>query len=129
MPRNARPAPTPTGDPPIFRLLPDGTEVPDGDPAPGAFLRGPVPMRWLREADGVSHTALMLSLLLCHIAGCAGSRTVRVRFANPDFKGRSRWSWNRALRALERAKLVRVQREGRCIPVVTLLFETRGTSV
>jgi hypothetical protein len=83
-------------------------------------------MSWLCAADRISGTALMLALQLAHMAGCARSRTVRVRFANPDFRGRSRWAWRRALRALERAGLVAVRQVGYRVPVVTLLYRQEG---
>src|SRR5262245_42159587 len=102
-----------TEDTTVYRLLTDGTLCPADEPRPDAFLLGPVPMPWLRAADSISRTALMLALQLAHMAGCKGSLSVRVRFTNPDFKARSRWAWRRALRALESAGLVAVKQVGK----------------
>lgn len=90
--------------------------------APGQlFLRGPIPLAWLSTAGSLSGHAIQVGLTLWFEAGLRRDRTVRLRHSVLRRFGVSRWSAYRALKALEQAKLVRVNRRRGRSAIVTLL--------
>lgn len=87
------------------------------------FIKGPIPVSWLRKANSLpGHTALPLGLCLWHQAGLERSKadlrlTTKLK-GQFELKDRSVTD---ALKALEKAELVSVQRPpGRCA-IVTIL--------
>lgn len=90
--------------------------------APGQlFLRGPIPLDWLSTAGSLSGHAIHVGLTLWFEAGLKRDRTVRLRPSVLRRFGVSRWSAYRALKALEQANLVRVNRRRGRSAIVTLL--------
>jgi hypothetical protein len=116
-------------DPERFRLNGStfrGTETPR--PAkpprhrPGQwFLRGPIPWPWLETAARLPGKALVLALVLWREAGRRGGRrTVKLCLSRAGL-GLNEFAARRALRSLEAAGLVSVDRQpGRGL-VVTIL--------
>lgn len=89
------------------------------------FLWGPVPWLWLSAAGKLPGCALHVGLVLWWLAGVKKDRTVRWEPSAGKSLGLNRWVVYRGLAALERAKLVAVDRHnGRC-PVVTILERTQ----
>ena len=84
------------------------------------FVKGPIPMEWLRRAAILGGKVLHVSLLLWFRVGCEKSVTVRLTQSHCNLFGLSRHAVYRALKSLEAAGLVTVSRHrGRC-PIVTI---------
>jgi hypothetical protein len=81
-----------------------------------------LPLEWTILASGLPGKALHVGIVLWFYAGLSKSLTIKLtrsrlrRFAIHPETGR------RALRSLEEARLVRVQRQGHESPTVTILF-------
>lgn len=96
----------------------------DGRRAPhprGAFIKGPLQVQWLLQARLLGVTALSVGLCLWYLRGLRASDsvilsniTMREWSVSPDAKAR-------ALRALEKAGLVTIERRGKRSPLVTIL--------
>ena len=84
------------------------------------FVKGPIPGKWLVLASKTSCTALRVGLALWYLRGTKKSDTVKPTW----------WVWERfhlppdsaqrGLRALERARLIDVERHPGSCPVVTI---------
>jgi len=123
-------------DPDSLRL--SSTAIPATRPKPAKlprhrpgewFLRGPIPWPWLDAAARLPGKALALSLVLWREAGRRRSRTVKLclRWAGLGVKEAAA---RRALRNLEAAALVRVQRKpGRGLEVTILEAPSAAQSV
>jgi len=118
-----------TWDPSCLRLDHEGVKRSQGatrrgrraSPVQGKFIKGPVDVVWLLQARRLGVTALLVGLALWHIKGLRKTETFIVSNVmlqewdiQPDAK-------RRALRALERAGLIRVERRGKCSPSVALI--------
>jgi hypothetical protein len=95
-------------------------------PVQGKFIAGPVDVVWLLQARRLGVTALLVGLALWHIKGLRKTDAFIVSNLmlqewdiQPDAK-------RRALRALERAGLVKIERRGKRSPQVTLVV-SNGT--
>jgi DNA-binding transcriptional ArsR family regulator len=96
--------------------------------APGIFIAGPVDVAWVLQAGRLGVKALLVGLLLWHLRGLKRSDTFKVSNmmaerwgVTPDAKGR-------ALRKLEAAGLIAVERQGKRSPRVTLLVQGRSAT-
>jgi DNA-binding transcriptional ArsR family regulator len=118
-----------TWDPSHLRLDQTGVAQLNGRPRRGRqfstirnkFIKGPLDFVWLSEARQLGVTALWVGLGLWFLRGLRRSNsfvvsnlTMREWGVQPDAKAR-------ALRALERAGLIRVERQGKRSPQVTLV--------
>ena len=101
--RDERPAPTPQ-----FRK--------------GKFLRGPVPLAWLRRAAELRGKALAVGLALWFLRGVLKRRTVRLTGRTLRRFGIGRKPGYLGLKNLEAAGLARVRRQAGRSPVVTIRF-------
>ena len=84
------------------------------------FIKGPLPMPWLRAAAALPGKTLHVGLYLWYLAGLTQSQTVSLS-ARVSELGVSREAKSEALLRLEAAGLVRVLRRPGCAPMVTLL--------
>jgi DNA-binding MarR family transcriptional regulator len=84
------------------------------------FLKGPVPMSWLASASKLGGKALAVGIALWRLAGATKSQTVILSTTEVATLGVDRNSKSRALRALEQAGLVSVERRPGCLPRVTI---------
>jgi DNA-binding transcriptional ArsR family regulator len=97
-------------------------------PIQGRFIAGPIDVSWVVQASRLGVKALVVGLALWHIKGL---RKADIFFVSnlmmqdwgvqPDAKGR-------ALRALENAGLIKVERRGKRSPQVTLVVEEKGSA-
>jgi DNA-binding transcriptional ArsR family regulator len=87
----------------------------------GRFLKGPIPWSWITAAAALPSRALLVGLCLWRLVGAMKNDTVS--FGNSDLQplGIDRATKSRALRALERAGLIKVARQPGRFPKVTLL--------
>lgn len=104
-----------------FTILQGGTRK-GRRPSPiqGKFIAGPIDVAWVCQARHLGVTALLVGLAIWHIRGLRKADTFVVSNlmlqewgVQPDAK------W-RALRKLERAGLIKVDRRGKRSPQVTL---------
>lgn len=85
------------------------------------FLKGPIPLHWLREAALLPGKALAICLAIWFKAGATKKRTVHLTSKLLDKFGVGRKAGYRGLKKLESAGLISVYRHaGRC-PRVTIL--------
>jgi DNA-binding transcriptional ArsR family regulator len=88
----------------------------------GEFLKGPIPLPWLTAVTRLSGKApLAVALAVCFEAGRRKSNEVKLTTAILRRFSVNRKAKYRALKSLEEAGLVRVRREPRRNPVVTIL--------
>jgi DNA-binding MarR family transcriptional regulator len=86
------------------------------------FLKGPISMNWLNQAARLPGKALHVGIALWHLAGLSRQAgTVSLSATVLRDMGISRTTGYRALAALEKAGLVRVERQSGRLPRVTLL--------
>jgi hypothetical protein len=88
----------------------------------GAFLKGPIPLRWLSVVSAFRGKApLAVALALWFEVGRRNSKEVRLTSAVLKRFSVSRKSKYEGLAAMEKAGLIFVKREGRKNPIVTIL--------
>jgi hypothetical protein len=95
-----------------------GRRVP---PVRGKFIAGPIDVSWVCKASRLGVKALLVGLALWHLKGLRRDNSFLVSNLmlqewgiQPDAKAR-------ALRKLEKVKLITVERRGKCSPRVTLI--------
>lgn len=84
----------------------------------GQFLKGPIPMAWLRAAMALGGSALAVAVQVRFISGLKRASTIRLRLASIPV---SRGAAARGLTKLEQAELVRVRRTTGHWPTVRIL--------
>jgi hypothetical protein len=114
-------------DPELWATLTDPTPTPDVPKRParprcaGKFLKGPVPWLWIQQAGALPGKALAVGLMLWLERGMKGRRTVHFCLSQAKAEGIPTTTARRAIRALERADLVLVERKpGRGLDVTIL---------
>ena len=90
-------------------------------PIAGKFIAGPVAVPWICRASQLGVKALLVGLALWHLKGLRKVDTFTVsNLMLQDWGIQPDAKW-RALRKLERAGLIKVERRGKRSPEVTLL--------
>ena len=118
-----------TWAPSSLRLDPDGVKrsqggAPRGRRAPpirGKFIGGPIDVPWVVRAKRLGATALLVGLALWHLKKLRQADTFTVSNLMLQEWGVQPDAKSRALRALETAGLIRVERRGKRSPRVTLI--------
>jgi hypothetical protein len=87
----------------------------------GLFIRGPISYEWFAAASRCPNRALTLAIQLCFMDGCSKGEPIAINLSRQTNLGLDRWAAQRALKALEAAGLVSVERRNGARPVVTLL--------
>jgi DNA-binding transcriptional ArsR family regulator len=90
-------------------------------PIQGKFIKGPLDFLWLSKARKLGVTALWVGLALWFLRGLRGSNTFVVSNMMMREWGVEADAKSRALRALETAGLVTIERRSRRSPLVTLV--------
>jgi hypothetical protein len=91
-------------------------------PKPGEeFLKGPVPLAWLQRAARLRGKALRVGMELWLMAGMRIGPVIPLSTERLKNWGVSRWAAYRALRSMERAGLVSVERHAGRLARVTIL--------
>jgi hypothetical protein len=120
MPTVGRPETTPKAPPPSLKL----------GRIKGEFLKGPIPLPWLAVASKLPGKApLAVALAVWFEAGRRKSKEVRLTTAILKRFNVNRNAKSTALKSLETAGLIRVCREPRRNPVVTILDLDGGPDV
>jgi hypothetical protein len=86
------------------------------------FLKGPIPARWLYSTFKLKRHATQMAIHLWILAGMRGSHTFRVSLWDLPEGTFTRWTAYRALRELERAQLISVERKRGRQATVTILL-------
>jgi hypothetical protein len=118
-----------TWDPSSLRLSPDGVRRLQGgtrkggraSPIRGKFIAGPIDVSWVVQAKRLGATALLVGLALWHLKKLRQADTFTVSNLMLQEWGVQPDAKSRALRALERAGLIRVERRCKRSPHVTLV--------
>ena len=92
-------------------------------PVKGRFIAGPIPVSWVCQAGQLGVKALLVGLALWHIKGLRKSNTFIVSNLMLRDWGIQADAKGRALRKLERAGLLAVERQGKRSPQVTLTVQ------
>ena len=92
-----------------------------GSPVQGKFIAGPVDVLWVVQASRLGVKTLLLGMALWHIKGLRKTDTFIVSNLMLQEWGIRPDAKRRALRALERAGLVKIERRGKRSPQVTLV--------
>ncbi len=87
----------------------------------GRFLKGPIPLAWLRAAAQLPGKALHVGVALWFLVGVSGSSTVPLQPSLLRQFGVDRHAGYRAVHALEGAALVQVRRHRGRAPMVTVV--------
>jgi hypothetical protein len=85
------------------------------------FLKGPIPWSWLTKAAQLPGHALHIGVAIWFLAGPQVKRTISLSGTVLSDLGISRYAAYRAMRALERAALITVDRHSGRSPVITIL--------
>jgi hypothetical protein len=91
------------------------------------FLKGPIPWEWLCLAGQCPGKAMQVAIALWLFAGLTKSRTIKLNLSRLINLGVTRDSARRGLSALEKEKLVAVERHPGRKPVVTILLKLKST--
>jgi DNA-binding transcriptional ArsR family regulator len=116
-------------DPSRLRLDESGATRWQGDsrqgrrtsPIGGKFIAGPVDVSWVCQAGHLGIKALLVGLALWHLKGLRKADTFIVSNLMVQDWGIQPDAKSRALRALEKAGLIRIERRGKRSPRVTLV--------
>ena len=92
------------------------------------FLKGPVPLDWICAACGLPGKALNAALCLRYLQGLTRSDTVTAGNRVRGRFGLSRQAWYDALKRLEQAGLVRLERKQGRSARITLIDVTQAAS-
>jgi hypothetical protein len=92
----------------------------------GKFIAGPIPVSWVCQAGQLGVKALLVGLALWHIRRLRKNNTFVVSNLMLGAWGIHADAKSRALRKLERAGLITVERQGKRSPQVTLLVKDLG---
>ena len=92
-------------------------------PVKGKFIAGPIPVSWVCQAGRLGVKTLLVGLALWHIKGLRKSNTFIVSNLILRDWGIQADAKSRALRKLEMAGLITVERQGKRSPQVTLLVK------
>jgi hypothetical protein len=95
-------------------------------PVQGKFIPGPIPVSWVCYASKLGVKTLLVGLALWHIKGLRKSNTFIVSNLMLRDWGIRADAKGRALRKLEGAGLISVERQGKRSPQVTLLVQDFG---
>jgi DNA-binding transcriptional ArsR family regulator len=90
-------------------------------PIRGKFIAGPIDVSWVVQAKRLGATALLVGLALWHLKKLRQADTFTVSNLMMQEWGVQPDAKSRALRALERAGLIRVERRGKRSPRVALI--------
>jgi hypothetical protein len=95
-------------------------------PVQGKFIAGPIPVSWVCQASKLGVKTLLVGLALWHIKGLRKNNTFIVSNLMLRDWGIQADAKSRALRKLERAGLISVERQAKRSPQVTLLVKDFG---
>jgi hypothetical protein len=105
----------------VARSQGDSRQGRRSSPIQGKFIAGPVDVSWVCQAGHLGIKALLVGLALWHLKGLRKADTFIVSNLMVQDWGIQPDAKSRALRALEKAGLIRIERCGKRSPRVTLV--------
>jgi len=85
------------------------------------FIKGPIPLAWMKAVAMLPGKSLHVGLALWYLAGVKKTKTVTLGNRLLESFGVDRKTKSRCLKSMERAGLISVARRAGCNPIVTLL--------
>ena len=95
-------------------------------PIKGKFIKGPMDVAWVCQASHLGVKALLVGIALWHLRGLRHADTFIVSNLMLQDWGVQPDAKRRALRVLEKAGLIRVERRGKRSPQVTIIVKNMG---
>lgn len=88
----------------------------------GGFLKGPIPLPWLRAAGRIPGKALTVAVVIQFLAGVQKSKSgIKLSMEELRKYGISRYSAYRGLQKLENLRLIKADRRRGRAPLVTII--------
>ena len=97
-------------------------------PIRGKFIAGPVDVSWVCKASRLGVKALLVGLALWHLRGLRKADTFVVSNIMLRDWGVQQDAKRRALRALQKIGLIKIERLGKRSPQVTLVVQMQSTA-
>ena len=97
-------------------------------PIRGKFIAGPVDVDWVCKASRLGVKALLVGLALWHLRGLRKADTFVVSNIMLRDWGVQQDAKRRALRALQKIGLIKIERLGKRSPQVTLVVQMQSTA-
>jgi hypothetical protein len=88
---------------------------------PGLFIKGPVPLDWIKSANNIGGSAGLVATMLWFYVGLTGSKTIKLDSKLDDITGLSRQTRQSILKKLERHGLIKVIPRHGAYPTVRVL--------
>jgi len=87
----------------------------------GLFIKGPIPLDWLKKANNIGGSTGLVATMLWFYAGITGSKTIKLDSKIDDVTGLTRQSRQHALKKLEWHRLIKLFPQRGGYPRVTIL--------
>jgi hypothetical protein len=88
---------------------------------PGLFIKGPIPLNWLKKANNLGGSTGIVATMLWFYAGLTGSRTIKLDSKIDDVTGLTRQTRQQILKRLEWHGLIKLFPQRGGYPRVTIL--------
>jgi hypothetical protein len=88
---------------------------------PGLFIKGPVPLDWIKRANNIGGSVGLVATMLWFYVGLTGSKTIKLDSKLDDITGLSRQTRQSILKKLERHGLIKVIPKHGAYPTVRVL--------
>lgn len=88
---------------------------------PGLFIKGPIPLEWLKKANNLGGSAGLVAVMLWFYAGITCSKTIKLDSKIDDVTGLTRQTRQDILKRLEWHGLIRLFPQRGGYPRVTIL--------
>jgi hypothetical protein len=88
---------------------------------PGLFIKGPIPLDWLKRANNLGGSTGLVAAMLWFYAGITGSKTVKLDSKIDDVTGLTRQTRQLILKRLEIHGLIKLSPQRGGYPRVTIL--------
>ena len=88
---------------------------------PGLFIKGPIPLGWMKRANNLGGSAGSVATMLWFYVGLTGSKTIKLDSQVDDVTGLSRQTRQSILKKLQRDGLIKVIQRYGAYPTVVVL--------
>ena len=88
---------------------------------PGLFIKGPIPLDWIKKANNLGGSTGIVATMLWFYAGLTGSKTVKLDSKIDDVTGLTRQTRQQILKRLEWQGLIKLIPQRGGYPRVTII--------